>query len=534
MKIILYIFLFSTFLIAKESCYTVQIVSALKSNINENIIKSKSYDDSCEIMNIGKNLTVRCGCFEEYKEAKKTLPHFTKEYKQAYVMSTYKSRFTSLNHETTKQVVVRVEKPLAEKSFTKRSVTVVEKVVLTPTKKKKKLKKEKVRTTKYVKKRETIYSYNKYLKLLSNSNGIHPYDYRYKFGAQISYDFTYVDEANMDYTNSDWRRVRVYHQGSYFHKKLFYELEYSFTGKNKYKDNFIGYKDKFRKSAISYRVKFGNIKVPFSLERYTSSKNLTFMERSLVDAYGEGRKFGVELLVSKKIYNSRINIFLSAFANSIDEKKNDEEEKYGYSLRGTYAYKFRKNHLFSVGMGYYEQDINGEKVKFTQGAEAEFVNNEYASASVKNVSKLKKINLEMLYIYDNYSFQGEYTKAALNAINKSDVGEYTDYNFDGYYLQGSYFLFGKGKRYKLSTSTLGKIKPYSGGSLELAMRYSHVNFNNKDEDNNGAQSDYSFGVNYYFTKELKFMLNYIIAQPEETKEYDGLLNVLEARVLVTF
>jgi len=532
MKIIFYMTLFFSLIYAEESCYSVQLTSSVKNTQNENLFKSKNYDKSCKIMSIGSNITVRCGCFEKYKQAKNTLALFTPEYKRAYVLSTYKSRFTSLEKRVVIPKVVDF-KPLIVKTTTEKKEDIVLKEV-SPKKVQKKNSKKKTTVTKYIKKRAPLYEYNRYLKIFSNSDGISPFDYRYKFGAQVSYDVVYVDEANQDYTNHDWRRVRIYHQGSYFDKKLFYELEYSFTGKNKYKDNFIGYKNKLHTSDISYRVKFGNIKIPFSLERYTSSKNLTFMERSLVDAYGEGRKFGAELLVSKKNYNSRVNLFVSIFGNSIDEKIDNKEEKFGYSFRGTYAYKFQKKHLLSVGIGYYNQDINGEKIKFSQGAETEFVDNKYTSVSVKSVSNLKKINLELLYIYDGYSLQGEYTQTALSAINKSNIGVYTDYSFNGYYLQGSYFLFGKGKRYRFSTSNLGKIKPYRGGSLELALRYSHINFEDKDENNNGAQSDYTFGINYYMTKELKFMFNYIVAQPEETKEYDGLLNVFQVRALVAF
>jgi phosphate-selective porin OprO/OprP len=111
-----------------------------------------------------------------------------------------------------------------------------------------------------------------------------------------------------------------------------------------------------------------------------------------------------------------------------------------------------------------------------------------------------------------------------------------EYNFDAYYLESSYFLIGNGKRYKFKESILGRVKPSMDGALELALRYSYVNLtdtSNDKEEIGGNQTDYTMGINWYVSKELKFMLNYIISTPE-TPEYDGLLQIVQGRVIFAF
>lgn len=567
MKIaLLFILVLSVY--AGETCYTVQLISKYNSSKNLELLSQEVYPKSCKVMQIGKSVTVRCGCFEKFDKATESLNELSKEYRQAALATTYKYRFA----ETEVQTPVVVDKPLdavkeekevkADKvilavvtkpldAVQEKEPKVVEALkieepvlvaeeetvavatpVVVPEKKlkKKKSKKKKKKKTKYIKKRDAQYVYDPYLKMLKNDEGIGPFDYRYEFGGQVSYDlglFSEVDavERSEYVVMNDWRRVRVSHKGSFLDETLFYELEYSFTGNSKYKDIFLGYTNTINALNLDYRFKAGNIKIPFSLETYTSSKYITFMERALTDAFAEGRKMGGELLLSSKINRNRMNLFVAGFSNSIDQRRDDEIEQPGYSLRGTYAYKYDKRHIISVGGGYMNQDMKGEDVRFNQASESEFTPN-YVSVRIKDVDTLSKTNIEALYINEKFSLQGEYTTASTASIEE-------DYSFNAYYLEGSYFLLGKGKRYKLSTSTLRKIKPNKDGAVELAFRYSYIDLNDKDEVG-GTQKDYNYGLNWYYSPELKFMLNYIVAEPKGTDDYSGQLKVLQTRVLFAF
>ena len=556
-----------------NSCYTVQIKSAYNDAKNYDKFMSKTYPQSCKAMEIGKTLAVRCGCFDAYSDAKKTLPYFKKIYKKSYIMSTYKSRFDTPTLQKVEVKEEKVKKTLVEVSTVapailapmvlerkepeivkvlapivkedeyiqsadleegqviiddaKNDLPVVQEEKLQLIKSKKKKKK-----IKYRKKRAGEYFYTRSLKQLQNKRGVGRYDYKYKFGAQLSYDAGYIYEADDKYFNSLWRRVRVYHSGSFFDETLFYQLEYSFTGSNKYKDIYAGYQNKIQTTNSEYRIKLGNIKIPFSLERYSSSKNLTFMERALNDAFSENRKLAGEVLLSQNFYNNRINLFASAFSNSIDDNINDELNKPGQSYRAVYSYKARKRHLLSFGGGYQTRDMKGENVKINQASESKLIENKYVSVKIKDVDTLNKYNIEALYIYNKFSLQAEYTSTDVLAL-------VDNYNFDAYYGQVSYFLFGKGRRFSTDDSKLKKVKPNKDGALEFAFRYSYINLNDKGEkgvnpEDGGEQKDYTYSLNYYMSKELRFMLNYIVAEPIKTDDYDGRLQIVQGRVLFAF
>lgn len=591
----IFAFIFTVSLYGSQSCYTVQLMSASNSKSNMSSLQSAEYPDACRVMEIGNSLTVRCGCFENKALADKELGEYKKSYKEAVVTSTYKYRFedeVKTQPEVLKAQVtpVKIEEkpqteliapllpqelnieavePLAavadtaveqEKANKKEKKSKKDKAKKDKSKKdKKKTKKEKREDKKdkkskkskkdkkekkskkdkskkdkkskdsqaqYTKKRDGTFFYNKYLEPLKSKRGIRPFDYKYAFGGQFAFDYAYINEADKSYDSSDWRRVRVYHNGSFFDETLFYEAEYSFTGTEKYKDMYVGYQNSLKTLGTKYRFKLGNIKIPFSLEGYTSSKYNTFMERSLNDVFGESRKLGGEVLLSTALGEGRVNLFGSVFSNSIDERLNDDESRPGYAGRVTYGYKFGKNHIVSLGGGVMSQDIGAGTIKFKQESESAWILDKYVSVKVKDVDTLTKQNMEALYIKEGLSLQAEYSTASINALKD-------DYLFDAYYVQGSYFIFGNGRRYNLDTSTLGKVKPNRDGSVELAFRYSQLNLNDKDE-HGGMQTDYNYGINWYISDELRLMLNYIVAEPQGTDEYDGLLQIVQARVLFAF
>jgi phosphate-selective porin OprO/OprP len=558
MKIILLLLSLEIFVFAlnPKSCYTVQLVSTSKSTKNYQKLASQSYDASCKILEIGSVLTVRCGCFDNYKDAQKHLQKLDNDYMGASIATTYKSRFATKKISVKKTPIktmgtetielgmndvapVVVSKPLEHPQRLKKEKKYFKKTSLKPKNKKPKKKKNKKekklhkkkkshkQKVKFVKKKERRFFYDRYIKMLKHdSRGRGSLDYRYSFGGQISYDLAYINEASDNYNDRGLRRMRLWHDGSFFDEKLFYELNYSFLGNNHYKNFYLGYNDIIRPLNAFFRVKIGNIKIPFSLESYNSSKYITFMERALNDTFSISRKVGAELLYSQKFNTMRLNFFGAYFTNSIDERIADSVEQEGFSSRVTLANSFAKREILHCGFGIKLQNYKGEKLKLKQGAESNWIKNKYVSVKVKNVDSILSTNMEFMYIRNKYYFQSEFTKEHVNSQKQT-------YDFYGYYLEGSYFVFGRGKRFKMLTSTMSKVKPKQDGALELAIRYAYINLNDKDREG-GEQRDVTLGVNWYLDDKLKVSGNYILSNPKETSDYDGIFQVWQARVLFFF
>jgi len=72
---------------------SVQLLS-VSSSYKDQLFKQK-YPQDCKIMQIGKSVTVRCGCFEQLDQAKKRAYQLKKKYNNASIVSTYRYRFSA-------------------------------------------------------------------------------------------------------------------------------------------------------------------------------------------------------------------------------------------------------------------------------------------------------------------------------------------------------------------------------------------------------------------------------------------------------
>ena len=349
-------------------------------------------------------------------------------------------------------------------------------------------------------------------------------DYKYDFGARIEYDVGSFDMAKESYTEADLRRARLSHEGSFYKKTFFYETEIDLSDELEFKDNFLGYKNNLVFIDLDYRLKLGNIKVPFSFDSYAGSKNSSFMESPLIDTLTQSRKLGIEGLTSNRYKKHTVNTFIGIFRNSIDERRDDDIQKLRKVVKTSYSYKFAKNKLIHFGASYLHSDINGDKVTYKQEAESSIIKEKYVSTKVKDVDFSKDLSLEALYINNSFHLQAEYIQSKLEALSNN-------YSFNGYYAQVGYFLFGSSKAFKQRSSKFSS-KKIKNGDVELGFRYSFIDLNDKDEQG-GTQKDYNFAANWYINKNLKIMGNYIIACPS-SDEYNGKFNIAQARAVISF
>ena len=110
-------------------------------------------------------------------------------------------------------------------------------------------------------------------------------------------------------------------------------------------------------------------------------------------------------------------------------------------------------------------------------------------------------------------------------IERSDIASRPEFN--GYYVEGTWFLTGESKTYNTSSGAFdgpGAINhlfnPKAGGlgAVELALRWSDMNFNYHQGDagsapastaiRGGDQSIFTAGINWYPTPILRFMVDY--------------------------
>ena len=154
------------------------------------------------------------------------------------------------------------------------------------------------------------------------------------------------------------------------------------------------------------------------------------------------------------------------------------------------------------------------------------MNEKYVSTKIKSVNSRNVRNLDILYLNNRYYCEAGYLDSMVDAKKYS-------YHFSSYFFEGSYFFIGRGKRFNTNESKFSKIKTTKDRALEFALRYSHINLSDKNEKG-GKQTNYNVSLNWYLTTEFKIMFNYIRALPQETDDYDGVINIYQMRLLFAF
>jgi phosphate-selective porin OprO/OprP len=307
----------------------------------------------------------------------------------------------------------------------------------------------------------------------------------FKFGARLDADFTYTDEES----NSEIRRARVFHKGSL--QDFFYEAELDFADEVSFKDVYLGY------GFNGFRVKVGNMKIPFSMETYSSSKYSPFMESSLVDTLTENRKLGSEVSLSAKVDKHRTNIFFGVFKNSIDEERDDDDKRTRGVVKATYGYKLGKGEKVHIGTSYMYTDFYDDNRRYKHKSRIEEIEEKLLNVNFKNVENTEDFGFETLYLKDSFHFQAEYLESHLDK-----------YKLFGYYAQVGYFLFGGKKKFKLGEAKFSNAK--NSDDLEIALRYSRLDLRDVVEE---YQEKWDLALNWHISKNVKLLTNYSAVYP---------------------
>ncbi len=338
-----------------------------------------------------------------------------------------------------------------------------------------------------------------------------------KLGGQIVVDRAWIEGDDANTQGNELRRARVSLKGK-LTPKVEYEIEYSFTGKNRWKDVNVEYQ-----ALKKLGIQAGNTKEPIGLEALISSKNSTFMERSMVHTFMQKRKLGVVVSGHYVDGEHHGTLTFGVFGKSLDKllaKKRDGTSVIG---RITYALVHSKESLVHIGASAGSTKYHAKSVKYSTDVGSHLYSGSLIKSKIKNVRKIKRVGLETAIIKGPFSFQGEYV--ALKAFNQKD-----SYNFDGWYGQVSFFLTGEHRKYKVKTAKFSRTK-IKNHALQVAFRASKIRLQDK-KHRPREEVDLTLAFNYYFKKNIRLMSSYTFAEvmePSILKEH-----VLQVRGLYGF
>jgi phosphate-selective porin OprO/OprP len=331
-----------------------------------------------------------------------------------------------------------------------------------------------------------------------------------EFGGRLLLDAAYYDEDKNSLGNgTELRSARLEMEGRIF-ADILYELSVDFAdGDADMKDAWLAYD-----AHHPWRFTLGHFKEPFSLEELTSSKHLTFMERALPNALTPGRNMGLGL----HWYGEQITLAAAVFGDDYNDDSDDEgDEGWGGSARLTYAPLSTDRSVVHFGLSASHRKLDDEAVyRVDSRPESHLTDIRYLdTGKIQQSKKVTLVGLEGAWVYGETSLQGEWIASSLVRNSEADI------EFSGWYLQASWFPTGESRYYKSQQAKFGRVNPLSDqGALELAVRYSTLDLN--DQDVVGGSSDQiTFGVNWYYKPQLRFMMNYILVNNDRYADADG-------------
>lgn len=343
-------------------------------------------------------------------------------------------------------------------------------------------------------------------------------DMTVKVGGRIQVDGALYDDDVTDLgSGTEIRRARIFVAGD-IAKNWEYKAQYDFSSSDQIKDLFIRYTSDIGQFTI------GQSKVPFGLEALTSSRYITFMERSLpVTAFAPGRRIGVNWNLQTDAWYLQAMVFGKEANDSVVG-----DEGLGVAGRVTWTPVKSDGNLIHVGIdgAWVEPDsTTTNEARYRTRPESHVTDMRLVDISLTDVNSTTLTDIELAGVWGGFSLQGEYLMASVD----TDTPGVSDPDFDGYYVQASWFPGGETRPYKWGS--FQRVK--ANNAWEFAARFSSIDLNDASFMG-GKEQNTTLGVNYYVNPYLRFMANYIMADVTGGPDGSQDPNIFQVRVAMDF
>ncbi len=269
-------------------------------------------------------------------------------------------------------------------------------------------------------------------------------------------------------------------------------------------------------------VTFGNVKEPFSLEELTSSKETTFMSRSLANTLAPGRNVGVSFATGQGDWTASAGLFGGNINESV------EDGGTGGTARLTWAPVRNERDVVHLGGAVSYRDLEPDEISFDTTPESDLFGASLVdTGTLEDAETLSRLGLEAAWQRGSVRVQGEYV---LTRVGRD--GGRSDPIFQGGYVLVAWVVNGKGRPYGTDLpdygSDLGRFQAVElepaqrvaeggHGVFELAGRLSGIDLDDEDVAG-GRQADLTLGLNWYPDDNIRVMANYIRAEVDDAPE----------------
>jgi phosphate-selective porin OprO/OprP len=370
--------------------------------------------------------------------------------------------------------------------------------------------------------------------------------HKLKLGGRLYNDWAAIHEENgliekVDAgRNANWitgtelRAARLFLEGTFF-ERLIFKTEYDFAGGDaEFKDVFVGL------TALGpiEKLRFGHYKEPFSLEELTSSRYITFMERSLANVFSPARNTGIG--INTTAYEGRMALGLGVFSESDDFGDGfGSRENYDVTARlsGLPLYTGEGEQLVHLGLGYShqfrEEFLNdGSLVRYRQRPEMHMADRLVDTGGLSGVQGVDLFGPEFALVHGPWSVQAEFIGASV----QRNTGN-PDLWLWGTYVEGSYWFTGEHREYDTAFGAFDRVTPVHSfdpgdghwGAFQAALRYSYLDLDDSGIDG-GREDGVTTGLNWHLFPNARVMLNYVWGRVRG----QGSVNGVQTRLQIDF
>lgn len=340
---------------------------------------------------------------------------------------------------------------------------------------------------------------------------------------------TVARESNLPEYGVIFRRIRLGALGI-MREKFEWQLEVDFA------ENAVELDNTYMAYLMDHGGRFavGHFKEPFTMEYATSSRYITFMERSAtVDAYKVDKQPGVMYETIKPNYYLGVGLFGNGIL--IDRVN---EEGYAFSGRATFAPYQTDNAYVHLGAGINHRRNARDRAtdlwvpvrlrtrEGTRTIDARLVGRD----DLEGVKDFTRYGLEFAAGMGSWWMQSEYLKVDLDldrdrlvAVLGANATDADSLTLDGWYLHTGYFLTGEKKPYRAFSGDYAALRPNANflprqgtwGAFEVALSYSVADSLEHTRPGRGQKLErYVLGLNWYLTPEVMFKFNAIYLEGE--------------------
>jgi phosphate-selective porin OprO/OprP len=301
------------------------------------------------------------------------------------------------------------------------------------------------------------------------------------------------------------------------YENVLYAAEVEFEGsETDFKDIYI----ELTNAPILGNVRVGHFKEPFSIEEQTSSRFITFMNRSLINgAFVPARNFGV---MAYDIIADDDNWSWYAGAFRHDSPDNPTARASHLGDEGDWVFTGRV-----AGLLYYDEPSQGRYLVHVGGAYSK--RNDLTVASFASRSEL---GTQAGYLTSTFTGDDDWNlfgaEAAIVWGPAHIAAEYVlaqpgNDEDTGGYVEVGYFLTGEHRGYKKDLKRFDRVKPIEDffrvstadgicmgkGAWQLKARYSWIDLNAGNAGNRGFQDGFSAGANWHWNPYTRMMFDYV-------------------------